>query len=385
MEFSFTSEPGIVLIKHLSTLIPSGADMYVYFSISGSRLMRADYKNSELSIKEITDDDELSLIIELRKPRKNPYSWELQADKLKSVLSESKKTIQFDISNEDDHVVLSMRFNSVHDKENDVVYISFRTDLGIFGIEAGRISMNTENKTIIANLLYKSCVSVIKTAQSDLTAFNEFTVKTKHAIDSVKIYKERLKQLTEEHHKNTVMLAQNFISGLSVKYNKSFVFTDECINFLRNFSSDLPRLQSIVEKAAIYAYNLNSAQNTQIITIEEEYLEYTDSDTNIKNELKIGKKSIIENDHVRVDIFLNRLENAVKRTIANKEKTIGNNVCMYMEPAISSAAITLFLKKYIKSVNDIFNEDPSKFPQSRKHFKPLQNVILSSTKLVNSG
>ncbi|HOZ30822.1 MAG TPA: hypothetical protein PLL66_07880 [Bacteroidales bacterium] len=385
MEFSFTSEPGIVLIRHLSTLIPSGADMHVYFAVSASRLMRADFKNSELSIKEITDDDELSAIIDLRKPRKNPYSWELQAEKLKSVLSQTKKTLQFDISNEEDHVVLSMRFNSIRDKENDVVYISFRSDLGIFGIETGRISMNTENKTIIANLLYKSCLSVLNTTQTDKSSFNEFTVKTKHAIDSVKIYKEKLKQLTEEHHKNTVMLAQNFISGLSVKYNKSFVFTDECINSLRNFSSDLPRLQSIVEKAAVYAYNLNSAQNVQIITIEEEYLEFSDSDTNSKNEVKTGKKSLIEDDNMRVDIFLNRLENAVKRTIAHKEKPIGNNVCLYMEPAITSAAITLFLKKYIKPVNDIFNEDPSKFPQSRKHFKPLQNVILSSTKVVNSG
>jgi hypothetical protein len=385
LEFSFTKEPGIVLINHLSSLIPSGADMYVYFAINGTRLMRADYKNSEIILKEITDDDELSRIIDLRKPRKNPYSWELNTDKLRSVLTDNQKAIQFSISNEEDHIILSMRFNSIYDKENDLAYICFRPDLGIFGIDAGRISLNTDNKTIIANIIYKSCISVLKSAQSDLSSFNAFTSKTKQAIDSVKVYKEKLKQLTEEHHKNTVMLAQNFISGLSLKFNKSFVFTDECINSLRNFSSDLPRLQSIVEKAAIYAYNLTIGQNVQIITIEEEYLEFIQSDIQKDIEASTKRKSIVEDENVRAEIFLNRLENAIKRTIANKEKPIGKFVCKYMEPAISSAAITLYLKKYIKNINEIIDIDPSKFPQARKSFKPFQNVILSSKLSKHTG
>lgn len=385
MEFSFTQESGIVLIQHLSSLIPSGADMYVYYAGSGHRIMRADYKNSELSVKEITDDDELCRIIDIRKPRKNPYSWELNADKLQSVLSDSNKAFQFDISNEEDHIVLSMRFNSLYDKDNDLAFICFRSDLGVFGIETGRISLNTENKTILANLIYKSCLSVINKAQSDLSSFNSFTAKTKTAIGSVKFYKEKLKQLTEEHHKNMIMLAQNFISGLSSKYNKSFIFTDECIGSLRNFSSDLPRLQNIVEKAAIYAYNLNLGQNNQIITIEEEFLEFSESDINKQVENSPKKKSIIENEYVRTEIFLNRLENAIKRTFANKEKPIGKNVCLYMEPAISSAAITLYLKKYIKTINEIIDQDPSKFPYARKNFKPVQNVILSSKLAKHTG
>jgi len=349
--------------------------------------MRADYRDSGITINEITDDDEISTVVDIRKPRKNPYSWELEENKLRSVFAGSRKPIQFDISNEEDHNVLCMRFSSIRDKEHDVVYVKFRSDLGLFGLDTGRITMNTENKTIIANLLYKSCMSVLQNTYTDLKSFHEFAVKTKQAIDSVKIYKEKLKELSEEHHKNTVMLAQNFISGLSLKYNKSFVFTDECINCLRNFSSDLPRLQSIVEKAAIYAYNLNSAHKDSIITIEEEYLEFSESDTNTKlSAPKTGKKIIIEDEQMRCEIFLNRLEIAVKRTIANKEKPIGAKVCMYMEPPITSAAITIFLKKYIKNINDIFNQDPSKFPLSRKHFKPLQNVILSSTlSVMNTG
>ncbi len=360
--------------------------MCVYFGAEGTRLYRADYKNSELTILEILDDDDLSTAIDIRKAKKNPYSWELNPDILKAASLSGQRNIQFSISNEDDHLVLSMRFGSIYDKENDVVYIFLRPDLGIFGIEAGRISLNTDNKTLIANILYKSGVSVLNQAQDDLKAFRSFTHKTKSTIDSVKVYKEKLKQLSAEHHKNTVVLAQNFISGLSIKYGRSFIFTDECIESLKNFSSDLPRLQHIVENAAIYAYNLNSINTGQLITIEEEYLEFIESDLSVKSsETNSKHKSVISDEVLRTEIYLNKLENAVKRTIANKEKLIGNNVAVYMNPPVTSASITLFLKKYSATINEILDVDFTKFPLSRKHFKPLQNVILSSKLQSHTG
>ncbi len=360
--------------------------MYVYFASVGTRLFRADYKNSALSIREIIDDDEISEAIDIRKAKKNPYNWELNPEKLRSVSLSGQRNIQFSISNEDDHLVLSLRFGSIHDKENDVVYVFLRPDLGIFGIEAGRIALNTDNKTLIANILYKSSVSVLQQAQEDMKSFNDFTQKTKSAIDSVKVYKDKLKQLTDEHHKNTVVLAQNFISGLTEKYGKSFVFTDECIESLKHFSSDLPRLKKIVENAAEYAYNLNSSFPSQLITIEEEYLEFAGSDMIGNSSEKISKKRSVNSDEtIRTELFLNKLENAVKRAIANKEKPIGNNVAVYMEPAVSSAALTLYLKKYSETVNEILDADPTKFAQSRKQFKPLQNVIVSSKLQSHTG
>lgn len=386
MEFSFAKEPGIILIKHLSSLIPSGADMYVYFAAEGPRLFKADYKASALDVSEIIDDEELSKAIDIRKAKKIQYNWELLPEILHTATLSGQRNIQFSISNEDDHLVLSMRFNSIYDKENDVVLVFFRPDLGIFGIEAGRISLNTDNKTLIANILYKSCVSVLSQATEDLAAFRDFTHKTKTAIDSVKVYKEKLKQLSDEHHKNTIVLAQNFISGLSAKYGKSFIFTDECIESLKNFSSDLPRLQSIVENAAVYAYNLNSSVSGQLLTIEEEYLEFSDSDLHNQDKESLNRKRNVNSDETfRTEVFLNKVENAVKRCLANKEKPIGNNVAQYMEPAVTSAAITLYMKKYSDTINGILDADSTKFSQARKCFKPLQNVIVSSKLAQHTG
>lgn len=386
MEFSFNKEPGIVLIKHLSSLIPAGADMHCYFASGDSRLYRADYKNSELLIKEVKDDDDLLNVTDIRKPKKIQYNWEMDPEALLNVTKSGQKNIQFSILQEDDHLVLSMRFLSQYDAQNDVIYVFFRSGLGIFGIETSRINLNAENKTLIANILYKSCTSVITQAYNDRDTFRNFTIKTRSAIDSVKIYKDKLKQLSNEHHKNMIVLARNFISGLSESYGCSFEFTDECIESLKNFSSDLQRLQSIVENAAVYAYNLNSASGSPIITIEEEYLQFTVSDIiSTKSENSLKKKITDAEDIYKTEIYLNNLENAVKRCIANKEKPTGENVAVYMEPARTSASITIYLKKYSSDINTILDSDHLKFSQSRKHFKPLQNVILDSKLARHTG
>ena len=357
-------------------MMPYGVDMYMYYAAKNTAIYRADYKSSQIIQFEITDDNELSRAFEIRKPKKNPYSWEINRQAFSTFKSAENKAIQFNINNEDDHSILSMRFNSAYDNNNDVVFISFKPELSFFGIEGGRISMNTENKTLIANMLYKSCIAVLNQSQEDYQHLNEFTKKTRTTINSVKVYKDKLKQLREEHYRTIISFAQNLISGLSSKYNIDFVFTDECIEALKNFSSNLPRLQKIVENAAEYAYNLNSHRQLRTIIIEEEYLEFDNSD--LENKIEKPQKtpeSLRPDKKERAAAMLDKIERAVKRVIANKERINGINVGKAFDPPISAAAITDYLKKHFDEINEIVDSDPSLYPESRAHFRPLQNVI----------
>jgi hypothetical protein len=108
LEFSFNKEPGIVLIKHLSSLIPAGADMYCYFASGDSRLFKADYKNSELLLKEIKEDDDLLNVTDIRKPKKIQYNWEMDPDALLNVTKTGQKNIQFSIMQVDEHCYLRL-------------------------------------------------------------------------------------------------------------------------------------------------------------------------------------------------------------------------------------------------------------------------------------
>jgi len=379
VEFSFSKEPGVILIKHLISMMPYGVDMHVYFATKDQNIYNAVYLNGKLNKYEVSDDVELDKVFEIRKPRKNTYSWEINRNLLTPITESKSKTIQFSINNEDDHSILSMRFNSCNDNNNDVVFISFKPELSFFGIDGGRISMNTENKTLIANMLYKSSIAVLEQAQKDLQNLKQFADKTKTTINSVKISKDQLKTLRDEHHRIIVSIAQNFISGLSKKYSVDFIFTDECIKSLKNFSSNLPRLQKIVENAAQYAYNLNSFNNSKTIIIEEEYLEFDSSD--LANKAAKEKQAVKTansrkpNKKERAAAMLDKIEIAVKRVMANNERITGVTVGKAFEIPISPAAITDYLRKHTKEIIEILASDSSLYPEARIRFRPLQNII----------
>lgn len=382
MEFSFSKEPGLVILNHLSSMLPVGVDIQVYFCNKTGDIFKSEYKNGKTETHEINDDNELSQVFDIRKQRKNPYSWELSREQLDFIKSAGKRNIQFSLQNENEHLMLSMRYNSIFDKNNDVVFLSFREDMSFFGIEGGHIKMNTENKTIIANLLYKSSVSILQVAQEDYDSLKKFTSKTQTTISNVKQYKDKLKQLREDHHKNIVSIAQSFIQNLSKKYCVEFIFTDECINALKDFSSNLPRLQDIVENAALYAYNLNSFRKKGTVTIEEEYLELGQSDISARTETARNVRTSYKlNRKERAEIMLNKIELAVKRVMANKDRVTGINVGKAFETPITAAAITDYLKKHFDEINEILEENPSRFPEARANFKPLQNVIPLSNRV----
>ncbi len=383
MEFSFVKASGYVLVKHLSSLLSTGVDIYSYYLSEDNNIYRTDYKNGNFTSRKIVDDEELNKIINLRQPKKNEYSWELNQNIMQDIANQDKENFQFSIQAEEQRLILSLRFNNLFDDLNDVIFLMFRQDLGFIGIDLSKLSLNTDNKKLIANLLYKSCITALNTANNDRIEFRKFTKKTKTAIDTIKIYKDRFEQISKEHHNNIINIANSFIHGLSEKYNCNFIFTDQCIESLKGYSSDLQRLQAITESAALYAFNLNYPSKNNLITIEAEYLVLTDSDILKTEHLenKTNAKNFEELDKIdKIEAYLNRLENSVKKCLANKLKPVGNNVANYMEPAVTAAALTVYLKKYSTDINLILEKDLSLFPQIRKHFKPLQNVLYYNPK-----
>ena len=87
----------------------------------------------------------------------------------------------------------------------------------------------------------------------------------------------------------------------------------------------------------------------------------------------------------KVSIMLDKIEHAVKTVIANKDRINGVNVGKAFAKPISAAAITDFLKKRSDLINEILDNDPTRFPESRAHFRPLQNIIPESKLIERTG
>ncbi len=351
--------------------------MFCYYCSQKNSYHRAEFKNSELISTPVTDDDELAYVFELRKPRKNPYNW-TKKPQLKPTAE--KKEIQLVLDDEKDVNTLHLRFKSNIDSNNDVLIVSFREDLGFLGIEFGRQFLNTQNKSLIAELILRSCNAAIENAKKNAEEFFKFSDQTKKTLENLKNYKLKLKEFSSEHHKNILVFTKTLLSDLGNKLSCTFELTSESVELLKSYNSSLERLKSIVIKAAEFAYSLNSLSSKELIVIEEEYFDFSISDVlELDNKETLNSTQKDSNKFVdkskRVEQYLDRLENAVKRAIANKEKVTGENVSKYMEPEVSAASITIYIKTNSDTINQILSSDITKYPQARKYFKPLRNII----------
>lgn len=383
MKLSFKSDSGYLILKHLKNMLPEGVEIFSYYAANENLIKKLVLKADEIFEKTINDDETLSIIYDLRKPRKSNYIWTVNPVSMIEKKSENKKQVQLVIDNEKNVNFLQLRFRSTIDRNDDIFYLNFSKELGIFGIDFGRLSLDTQNKMIIAEMIYRSCKSVITTAMEDSQKFDEFSNQTLKALDNLKNYKNKLKEFSNEHHKNTLVFIKTLLSDLAHKYNCSFELTNDCIEILKNYNSSLDRLKSIIIKAAEYAYELNSFNNSELIVIEEEFLDFSESDIiSIENKSKTEKERVYVNEYlerkIRIEHYLDRLENAVKRAQANKLKPTGENVSKFMEPSVTPAAITQFIKNNSTVINEILFADSTKYPLSRRYFKPLTNVILQS-------
>lgn len=357
-------------------MFPHNVEMYSYYCDIDHKIYKCEYSNDNIVIKEISEDEALFKVFNYRKPKKSLFSWEFKPEHFISGNIKDQKSIQFNIINENDRVVLNMRFPSLCDKNDDIVYLMFKHELGKVGFEIGGIELDTNSKTLIANILHKSVSNILRKAQQDLRILDIILKKSENTVNEIKNYKEKLIQIQNNYHNEKIDIAKKHLKTLSDKYSVDFILTDESTESLKNFSGNTIRLEKIIEDAVNYAYILNSHNKSNFIIIEETYFNFIDSDLDLE---KHKQETFIEQNKLtheeRTINMLNKIEIAVKKLLANNEKINGQNVGKAFVPSITAAAITDFLKKYSDHVNKIISEDPTKFPESKKYFKPVQNVI----------
>jgi hypothetical protein len=376
--FSFNKESCLVAMQHLSDIMPSDCEIYAWFAGKDNKVFRSQIINSHNSISEISSTDELIGINSFRRNQKTPTSWILKSNlPLPDFETVGLSRRQFDIFDERDHIVLCLRIKSLYDSGNDVICIILKPELNVFGIETGKLELTPEFKSIIANILHKSILSILNNSYDDRKKLTEFADKTRKLMDTGRAYKQSLKQSREDYHRNIADIAENYLSELSKTMDVEFIFSDDSLELLKNYSGNPVRLKDILEKAAVFAYNMQLNDST-LIAIEEEYLELTDTDIYEKTEGKAVVKSIDLSSlskEQRVEKKLDEYQNALKNVLANKLKPTGKNVGEAMKESITPAGITDFLKNNDEIINKLVKTNSNRWSILLKEFRPLQNII----------
>jgi len=86
---------------------------------------------------------------------------------------------------------------------------------------------------------------------------------------------------------------------------------------------------------------------------------------------------VIQNRHMKLYQWLDRVEDAVKIVISTHENPTGVMVGKAMQPPVSAPAISDMMNKQRQKILILLNEFPDRWPQTRSHFKPLQNLLIT--------
>lgn len=374
--FTFNHEAGLIALNHLHDMIPFGVELHSYFINSEKKYFYAEKSERTDQVLEITEEDQVISIKNFRKNLKTSTSWLLKTN-LPLINDMKIKSNQFEIFDENEHLALCLRINSMYDDQNDVICIVFKPGANIFGIDTGKISLTTENKNFIANILYKSVTSILKNSFNDKQQLEKFSEKTIELINKGKQYKKSLVQSREDYHRSIINIAENYLKEYSDVYDIDFVFSEEAIDHLKSFNSNPVRLKDIIGNAANFAFNLKTGKS-DLISIEGDYLDVRASDIYDNTEKTVDKNLDINklSREARIERMLDDLENAVKKVLANKDKPVGKNVGAACSPSKSAAAITDYVKKNQVSINKILNKYPTRWHLLRESFRPVQNIIV---------
>lgn len=375
--FSFIKDSSLIALHHLADIMPSGIEIYSYFINNEKCLNLASIENGQIFQERIINEENQSFIKDFRKASKHNYSWIMKSDLplLRKDLNISENK-QFDIFNEENHLCLCLRINSSIDNENDVICIIFQPKLNVFGIETGSTQLNTEHKSVLASVLYKSIISVLNKAEADKRQLESLSEKTRDLISTSRSYKLKLEQSKEDYYRNISEIAANYLKEFSILLNREFVFSQECNELLKKYNGNPVRLKDRIQDAVQFAYNLNVADN-YIIVIEEEYLDLTVSDMEAVSSVeKISfPLSNRTTGKLSAERKLDQYENALKKVLGMNKKPVGKELAEMLDPPITPAAITYYLKDNQKTINDLLNKHPARWSLLRNHFKPLQNII----------
>ena len=373
--YSFTNQSAVAIVKHLREVypgIPKIAALYYNTKIGGLHW--------HLSIKEqIAQDFEAKESLEhLRKPTKQTHHWlDKEAIPLDDLVTPKNNMNIFD---EKHKLVLSMRFFNEGDKKQDIVYVEFRKDTGIFGLNKSSEEINTEHKTIIGGILHSNLSEMINRMQSDKLLWEKLNIQTQNIVNLGKKHQKSQQKQHEAYCNSIERLVKEYLLGYSEKMNKRIICSKEAMQSLRNYNGDLYSLKYIIGDALLFAQNLN--HNSNELLIEEGYLnleKLSPTTSEIKTKEKEAESKMqYGSREARATQYLYKLSKSVETLISHGEKITGTTVGALCTPSISAPAISDFINKYRNSITKIIQSEPEKWKLLSQHFRPISNLIDNS-------
>ncbi len=368
MKFTFSSGPLHLLLEQLSGMFPTATRILALENGNDNKSRIFFYESDKQETTESSAHVDIPELSTYFKGRSAHYTW-LNEDELPFAWASMRQSNNIDIFKELNRNVLLLC--SPSNSWNGYLLLFFTKNKKHFGLLDSESSFSHENREIIGQLAENTMLFSLKKASADL-----------EVLDSLRKSMQMLsgnRKLEDRGNQNHIKLLENMIVEMAIEYlhnlsrekKISVALSPDAREKIQAFRGSPASLRNLLHQACILAVNLGQGDP---IIIESWHLIAGASEP---DEIDSESMPVIQNRHMKIYQWLDRVEEAVKIVISCRDNPTGILVGKAMQPAISAPAISDTLKKQRSKIINLLNEFPDRWSQTRNHFKPLQNLLIS--------
>ncbi len=343
----------------------------VHFDSSKKRItgILTDNDNGGYTTRELNIDTALPSLQRYME-EKSPFSW-LSEQSLPFDIKKENNKLSIDIFSELQNIVLLIRVPDELNQLKDLVFLFLNENPSNFGVTNTVNPLTTDNKSIIAFLLFNTIKTFINGQNEDREVLKSANFRTRQVIAITENLKQELERTKDNYGLSLIKLCQNYIHDWSAKNSKKYVFTPGALNKIKKYKGDLKNLERIIAETVSYVDNLYFGVQGEI-EISEWHI-HLDTATGGKMETKTEVAR--EDKYAKTLALLDKLEKAALQVKSKHLKMTGTNVGAACPVPISAPAISDALYNHRGKINNLIKTHPENWETIKNEFRPVMNIL----------
>ena len=342
-----------------------------HFDSSKNRItgILTENENGEYTTRELNIDTALPSLQRYME-EKIPISW-LSVQSLPFDIKKETDKLSIDIFSELQNIVLLIRVPDEINQLNDLIFLFLNENPSNFGVTNTVNPLTTDNKSIIAFLLFNTIKMFIQGQKEDREVLESVNLRTRQVISITENLKQELERTKDNYGLSLIKLCQNYIHDWSVKNRKKYVFSSGALDKIKKYKGDLKNLDKIIEDTISYVDNLYFGMQGEI-EIAEWHIHL---DTISGGKMETKTKTVREDKYAKTFALLDKLEKAALQVKSKRLKMTGTNVGAACPTPISAPAISDALYNHREKINKLIKTYPEKWETIKMEFRPVMNIL----------
>lgn len=368
-ELSFLCHPVEILLRHVHTLVSGISRVDAIYRESGTSPLLAKriiFSSGRGILENLEIAEHIPALEKLRKG-KSPYNWFSHKEIPYQVEDGTRRLgSMFD---ELEKVILMLRIPNADDHLSDVIFFYFAPDLRNFGPVSTENEISAHQKDIIAKTLVNAVQTILNISASDREVwqiFAQMTTDNRHKLQNLQ---KRYQEVSHRYEERLLDTCNYYLSELSVKNGKKYVFNKGAEKLIREYDGDYFRIENALEQAVKLANMLFPVPEGEKIEITEDLINFAAPASGERLEDQIAN-SIYEKPFR----YLNMLEEAAQNIREKNIPLTSQNVADALDKPVKPPAITWTINKHMKNIQHLLSLYPEKWPVIRSEFKPILRI-----------